>query len=139
MNALFLLLSLLPYHQLSWSDFHGRPKGPHAAMTHCGIVVHTVEVGDRVTAQWGVAYFDGEKSWTRTASPQALAHEQGHLDIARVYAGWLRLGMNSDSLIAVYQSQQVRYDVETRHGVDSVAQERWQQWLRSAVSAGEKP
>lgn len=130
MNTLLLILSLLPYHQLSWSDFHGRPKGPHAAMTHCGIIVHTVEVGDHVTAQWGVAYFDGEKSWTRTASPQALAHEQGHLDIARMYAAQLRLGVNSDSLIAVYQAAQVRYDAETSHGVDGAGQSRWQRQLK---------
>jgi hypothetical protein len=123
------LLSLLPYHQLSWSDFHGRPKGPHAAMTHCGIVVHTVEVGDRITAQWGVAYFDGEKSWTRTSSPAALLHEQGHLDIARVYAAQLRLGISADSLIAVYQAAQLRYDAETAHGTNASEQERWQQWL----------
>jgi hypothetical protein len=99
-------------------------------MTHCGIVVHTVEVGDRVTTQWGVAYFDGEKSWTRTASPAALAHEQGHLDIARVYAAQLRLGVSADSLIAVYQAAQVRYDKETAHGVDSVQQSRWAAWVR---------
>jgi len=133
MNTLLLILSLFPYHQLSWSDFHGRPKGPHAAMTHCEIVVHSVEVDNRVTAQWGVAYFDGEKSWTRTASSAALAHEQGHLDIARVYAAQLRLGVSADSLIAVYQAAQVRYDAETKHGVDSVAQEEWRRWLKTAL------
>lgn len=132
----FMATGMLPYHQLSWSDFHGHPKGPHAAMTHCGIIVHTTEVGDRITAQWGVAYFDGEKSWTRTASPAALAHEQGHLDIARVYAAQLRLGVSADSLIAVYQAAQVRYDDETKHGVDSSRQADWSNWLRSA---GEKP
>lgn len=129
MNLLLAVLGMLPYHQLSWSDFRGRPSGPHAAMTHCGIIVHTIEVGDRVTAQWGVAYFDGEKSWTRTSSPAALLHEQGHLDIARMYAAQLRLGVNSDSLIAVYQAAQVRYDSETNHGVDSAGQERWQRAL----------
>lgn len=127
---LLLLLLFIPYRQLSWEDFKGKPCGPHAAMTSCGITIHTTVVDGIVAAQWGEAYFDTQQSWTRTKSVLALRHEQGHLDIARMYARQIRVGINADSLIVVYQNAQVQYDEETAHGTDAEIQNQWLQKLK---------
>ncbi len=131
-----LLLFFLPvgshisYRELTWNDFRGRPSGPHAAMTHCGIYVHTTEVNDVVVKQWAEAYFDTQKSWTRTKSPVALLHEQGHFAISKIYAAQLKTGMNADSLLAVYQNVQVEYDEQTEHGINNEMQKQWQRTLK---------
>lgn len=136
MKSLLLILFIpfsnahISYKQLSWEDFKGRPSGPHAAMTHCGICVHTTEVNDVVVKQWAEAYFDTQKSWTRTKSKEALLHEQGHFDLAKVYAAKIITGLNSDSLLAVYQNIQVQYDNETGHGINTEVQNKWMQLIK---------
>lgn len=113
------------YHQLSWADFKGKPSGSHAAMTSCGVYVHTTETDGVVTAQWADAYFVPSESWTRTKSLVALQHEQGHLDIARMFARQVRLGINADSLMVVYQNTQLLYDQQTEHGTNVEEQTQW--------------
>lgn len=134
---LYLILLLIPfanpplgYRQLTWEDFKGQPSGDHAAMTYCGIYLHTNEVNGTIATQWAESYFDGHRSWTRTKSRLALSHEQGHFNIAEYYSRQIKDGINTDSLLVIYQQEQVRYDAETNHGTDTVAQKAWEQKIK---------
>src|SRR5690349_15937693 len=128
---LLLLLFLLPftstpigYRQLQWSDFKGKPTNDHAASTCTGIVI------EKDTAY---AIFEPERSWTRTANPATLRHEQVHFAITRDYAelicAWIKAKNTATQCYCMpdfshefnaWERQQAKYDAETNHGQDTI-------------------
>jgi len=132
---LLLIIFLLPftstpigYRELKWSDFKGKPTNDHAASTCTGIVI------EKDTAY---AIFEPEKSWTRTANPATLRHEQVHFAITREYAilisNQLKYGWGFEYIsktLDEWGDKEMQYDKQTDHGRDSTAQRRWEEQIK---------
>jgi predicted secreted Zn-dependent protease len=128
--------------KLVWDDFMAQPdkQGDAAALTatHLGFS-HSVVSGK-------VSYniecrFDKNKSWGRVKNDWILKHEQGHFDIAEIFARKLhkavfayRFNRNSfqKDLDALYtgivkekEAFQQQYDDETDYSRNKVKQEEW--------------
>lgn len=93
-----------------------------------------------------VAVMDQDESWIKPQyrNKEILTHEQGHFDIAHIYARKLEADLRKKrytmkdvsalhSLYDNYLEQmdvlQVRYDRETRGGLDTSAQTRWREYI----------
>lgn len=140
--------------QLNWSDFTPRtgPAKLYQAYTTAGIryEIDAPEGKIRIRTQ---AYFLKSESWVHTEhlKPGLLNHEQGHFDLAGLYARRLSDAMKpfeidaasflerqyNDSAEAVFErvydelkTEQLTYDQLTVHGSDAEAQERWNAWLK---------
>jgi hypothetical protein len=73
--------------KLKWSDFRAMPpkNDPAAALSSTSIKIdwgyHSGEFKYHIRC-----WFDQNSSWTRTGNDSILIHEQGHFDIAEIYA-----------------------------------------------------
>lgn len=124
----------MPYCTLSWSDFKGKPDNSTTiARSYTGIVI------EKDTAY---AYFNSERSWTRTSDCDILRHEQLHFAITKFWAkeisNWLVLshkivGTYDDGISArlnMWDRDEDRYDRETNHGLNMEAQKQWEQKIK---------
>lgn len=106
------------------------------------------------------AFMDPDRSWVRPGmlAPELLAHEQGHFDIAEVYRRLLvlelagshasgaspeaarvelqaRTSALAQGILERMEATQLRYDAETRHGLDGGAQARWLDLIAAWLSS----
>lgn len=78
-------------HKLKWEDFRGKPdtSSEYKAITVADVkyilTYNNSEFNVKVTCA-----FEKRKSWTRSSDSIGLAHEQGHFDIAELFARKLR-------------------------------------------------
>jgi len=130
---------------LSWSDYHATQTGTNDS-TRTVVEIYALPVPGSSNARWNVqALFFRARSvpvqqHRRTA--ELLAHEQLHFDIAELYARDLRRyvdglhGTNDaetrdsfyrkfDDLRVRLESENRRYDLETKYGADEPAQAGW--------------
>jgi hypothetical protein len=131
-----------PFYNLKWDDFQGKPGEDAAgdAGTSVQIKAKPYTVGKKV--QYDVyVLFNKEKSWSRDQSPQLLAHEQLHFDLAEVFARRIRKKIkeledqhvteikaynNAIQLLLEESNEADRlYDMETLHGALDKKQETW--------------
>jgi hypothetical protein len=135
---------------LTWNDFTATPnlKSKYAAAVFPGFSYEgQTEVRDGViNLNLAMKVFVvKEGSWVKDAARDAysLNHEQRHFDIAKIIAERFKLKIYPDSLtLSDYNSiiqykyiesfremnrMQEQYDQETKHGIDQVAQQRWNQ------------
>lgn len=93
------------------------------------------------------AVMDKDESWIREEfknNAEVLSHEQGHFDIAHIYAKRLEAGLKGkryknadikalheiyDSFLGKMHALQVRYDRETKGGMDAAAQAQWKKFI----------
>ncbi|MBO9561980.1 MAG: hypothetical protein J7621_04370 [Niastella sp.] len=138
---------------LTANDFLGKPDDmSRAAAATAGAIgikyASTIENG-RISVQVVITpFFDKLNSWyldKHRDNAKVLAHEQRHFDIAAIKACELADTMRSRKLtksnyfgelelIAAKKQQetndlQAQYDAETRHGMNSSAQEKWNKLL----------
>lgn len=133
---LYLLLFLsppIPYRQLSWSDFKGKPEaGPTIARSCTGIVI------EKDTAY---AIFEPDRSWTRTNDVATLRHEQGHFAITKIFASKIdqwktynpvdhSYSENIHYWLDRWDEMEIRYDLETDHGRNEAEQKRWEEMIK---------
>lgn len=136
------------HQQITWNDFVGRPQpgSPHGAMSNVGVLLKHEQQGNQVSFQIE-AFFNKRKSWVRddTRTDDALSHEQGHFDIAEIYARLLRKAISSisshgstlvkkaykeyESANAKLQECQEKYDAETEHHLNKTEQQKWDLWI----------
>lgn len=129
--------------RLEWSDFKGIPDthSPNAALTSSSI---NVEFGyDKKSLTYSIkCRFNKVKSWGRIKTDYILAHEQGHFDIAEIYARKLNKALKGykfnsatvgkdinqiyDAVIKEHQAFQQRYDSETDHSRNPAKQKEWE-------------
>lgn len=156
---------------LTWEDFQAQPpSSPYAAQTvwtwglQSPTVIACAPVQDRAwscTARFErvlvEALFLKGFSWVKSSakgSSSLLAHEQGHFDLAEVFARRAakaleplaasagaqervdaedqaleqfqqRVNLAVEAWLQSAQTEQDRYDRETRHGTDRAQQSRW--------------
>ncbi|HVM89393.1 MAG TPA: DUF922 domain-containing protein [Puia sp.] len=74
--------------RLTWDDFKANPdkNSPNAALTGTNIKFDFSYSSDRGFQYHITCQFDKNKSWGRVKTDYILAHEQGHFDIAEIYA-----------------------------------------------------
>jgi len=128
--------------KLSWADYQGKAKtGSDAAAstsTYLGIEYNFTRNGFdyKITCS-----FSKSKSWGLHKTDYILAHEQGHFDIAEIFARKLNKRMSEyvfnkntfkEDLKKLYlsltdekDSFQNKYDEETNHSINKVKQTEW--------------
>src|SRR5690606_11162451 len=80
-----------PSHKLKWEDFKGKPDttSEYRAITvadiECILSYNVYSFSVKVSCT-----VDRRKSWTNSNDSLGLAHEQGHFDIAEIFARKLR-------------------------------------------------
>jgi len=128
--------------KLTWSDFLGNPdnNNENAALT-CSNINFKYGYG---TAGFNFTIscrFDKRQSWGRIKNDYVLAHEQGHFDLAEIYARKLNKALKeyhynertvSKDVSKIYQDLmdehhkvQNDYDVETDHSLNKDKQQTW--------------
>jgi predicted secreted Zn-dependent protease len=152
-----LLLALFPSHyqilesnlidwhadrKLTWADFQAAPvkDSPNAALTSTMV---TVELGyTRDTLTFHIrCQFDKNKSWVSIKNDYILSHEQGHFDIAEIYARRLSRELRKqkiratnfkkdfdktyDGIMRQQHAKQLAYDAETNYSINRGRQEEW--------------
>ena len=136
---------LIPWsdaRKLSWDDFKASPdpRSGNAALTSSTI---NIEFGyDEEGLQYSIrCTFDKTRSWVRIRNNEVLAHEQGHFDIAEIYARKLSKAMHDyrfqpktvskdvneiyDSMMNQHKLAQNQYDKETDYSRNRTSQELW--------------
>jgi len=127
---------------LTWNDYKGRPdaKSDAAASTttYLGIEYRMDEKGFSYKIQ---CRFSITKSWGRSKTDFILKHEQGHFDIAEIFARKLNQRMSQyrfnqttyktdlktiyDTITKEKEAFQDRYDSETDHSRKKDEQLEW--------------
>ena len=128
--------------KLTWDDFKAAPQqmGSTVAMTTTHLGFSYSIANGKVTYQID-CQFEKKKSWGLVKNDWILKHEQGHFDIAEIFArklnkavGEYQFNKNSfqKDLNAIYKSIidekekfQQQYDDETDHSRIKAKQEEW--------------
>jgi hypothetical protein len=130
--------------KLSWSDYKGKADAGSAAAASTATYLNIEYNFDRNGLSYKITCsFSKNKSWTRDTSDYILAHEQGHFDIAEIFARKLNKKMQEyqvntrtmqNDLKKIYQEvmdekakMQSDYDKETNH---SIIKEKQMEWLK---------
>jgi hypothetical protein len=151
LSLLLLLVSavqtndIIPWsagRKLTWNDFKGNPdpNSPNAALTSSNI---NIQIGyDESGFQYSIkCSFDKNRSWVRIRSNEVLAHEQGHFDIAEIYARKLNKAMAAyhfnastassdvnklyEGIMKEHRQTQTQYDQETDYSRNKPRQQVW--------------
>ena len=127
---------------LTWDDFKGQPapNSTNAALTNSSI---TIEFGYTNTVlKYNIkCRFNKNLSWGRIKNDHILSHEQGHFDIAEIYARKLNKALSAyafdrktvsrdvnamyDALMKEHHKAQNNYDEETDFSRNFKEQEIW--------------
>lgn len=146
---------------LTWDDFKGEPdaSSPHSAETVTKLESawegEGVKGGVKVTSVSSTAFFNSSQSWVKEGqkSDDLLKHEQGHFDIAEIFAREKKKEM--DKLVGqVFESEEAvnkkveeicqkiqkrldkmneQYDKQTKHGTDKKKQEQWDKKIKKIL------
>ena len=128
--------------KLTWNDFQGTPppNPKAAALTSTAI---KIDFGYYHEALEYHLYcrFDQDASWGKIRTGQVLAHEQGHFDIAEIYARKLNKALSKftpdpsqikrevnaiyDDMMKRYYEAQDDYDLQTNFSIDIRQQQDW--------------
>ena len=132
--------------KLTWKDFKGTKfsSGSSVASTAYSISLNWFTDNRRDSATVIIkTIFLKNQSWVKLSGKNdyVLAHEQGHLDLAEVYARKFRkalqnkscskknvgIGINNlyDEISTELDRQQNLYDLETRHSIKEKEQGEW--------------
>ena len=128
--------------KLTWADYKGNAKpGTDAAAstaTYLGIEYNfnSQGFGYKITCS-----FSKTKSWGLHKTDYILAHEQGHFDIAEIFARKLNLKMSAykfnknsfktdlkkiyETITSEKEEMQNSYDSETNHSIHKEKQKEW--------------
>jgi hypothetical protein len=128
--------------KLTWADYKGKPnpQSDAAASTTTYLGIEYNIKRDYFTYKVR-SLFSRDRSWGLHKTVYILSHEQGHFDIAEVYARKLHKKMSEykfdrksyqkdlkkiyDDIIEEKQEMQDKYDKETNHSILKVKQEEW--------------
>jgi hypothetical protein len=128
--------------KLTWDDFKQRPdaSSPNAALTS-SIIKYDFGYNNVDGLKFHIhCQFDKERSWGRTKTDYILSHEQGHFDIAEIFARKLNKAFKEytptsnikkdinkiySDLMHQLQSTQEQYDKETNFSINKPQQEEW--------------
>jgi hypothetical protein len=137
------LIDWSPERKLTWDDFKSKPdKGsPNAALTGTNIKFDFSYSSDAGFKYHISCQFDKNSSWGRVKTDYILSHEQGHFDIAEIYARKLCKAFREyspdvenankevnkiyDRVMHELHDEQLRYDHETNFSIKKEQQMAW--------------
>jgi len=157
-KLLFLILWALPFSmaaqpgdnvirwqenlKLTWEDYKGKPDpatdAAASTATYLGIEYsfENNKVGFKITNSFSLS-----RSWVRHKTDHVLSHEQGHFDIAEIFARKLNREMKSytfnagtyktdlrtiyENVLRQKEEMQNAYDAETDHSINKEKQAEW--------------
>ena len=143
-----------PFNPLKWEDFKGSRPDQYHGDAGSMVKIKAVPYFVKKRIKYDVyTLFNKTKSWALAQSPQLLAHEQLHFDIAELYARKIRKrilqlsrepGKKSD--LKIYNNEIRKllkesnefdrlYDIETLHGSLPKKQKEWQNKVKNSLSA----
>ena len=138
--------------KLTWVDFRAEPPNPPAAaaLTSTTIKVDFGYFNETLTYHIRCR-FDKESSWGRVKNDYVLSHEQGHFDIAEIFARKLFDALRKyrpepkniprdvnkiyQEMMKKYYERQGEYDKETNFSMDKQKQEEWLQKINNELNA----
>ncbi len=130
--------------RLNWSDYKGKPDpNSDAAASTSTYLVIDYNISQNTMTYTIKSLFSRTRSWGLHKTDYILSHEQGHFDIAEIFARKLhkkmseykfdkrtynkKLGEIYDEIVGEKSEMQNDYDKETKH---SINREKQAQWLR---------
>lgn len=143
---------------LAYEDFKSDngPRGTEAALAVVGIEYSASMTSKKYEVSI-VTMFDTRKSWFSRdmfGNNNILKHEQGHFDLAEIHARKLRKSISEsnfrnkdvfDRVSVMYKDanrklhlDQLRYDRETHHSVNSDEQKEWDEKIAYELKSLEK-
>lgn len=148
-------LSWNEYYKLQWDDFQGEPDKNSLGDAATAVRIRAKPFIVKKQIHYDVvAIFTRSKSWYRDTSPELLAHEQLHFDIAEVYARKIRRkiaemkrqGINDikaynaaiHELLLESNQVDVQYDAETLHGAMTKRQAAWSEKVKGELASLKK-
>jgi hypothetical protein len=140
------------FYHLEWRDFAGKPTENSAGDAASSVQIKAKPFVVKKKIEYDIAaYFNREKSWARDSSPELLAHERLHFDLAELYARKIRqkvkeLSEEGVSDVKVYNLEiqkileesnaaDMQYDMETLHGALDKKQALWASNIKEELSA----
>ncbi len=144
------LLTWSASRKLSWSDYKASPNpNSDAAATTTTYLSIDYHISGNHFSYTIKSWFSRTLSWGRHKNSYILSHEQGHFDIAEIYARELNRRMSEyrfDSntyrkeLKKIYEEVagekaglQEQYDRETQHSINKEKQAEWEKKIRSML------
>lgn len=141
-----------PNYKLTWEDYKANPDpGSEAAATTTTYLGIEYNINRNQFTYRIQCRFSKNRSWGLHKTNYILAHEQGHFDIAEVYARKLNREMSNyrfnkstyqEDLKAIYQrlmeekdAMQEMYDRETNHSINRKKQAEWQVKISDMLDA----
>ena len=138
---------------ISYDDFQSKPDEADTAAANISvsILLGYGNTQNNTLRFKVVAVMDKNESWIKDGFRKAhiLKHEQGHFDIAQIFARKLAAELKKrlytprdvrilselyDDFLHQMNEVQVRYDDETRGGWDPVAQSKWRRYIEEGLS-----
>lgn len=141
------------FYKLTWDDFEGKPdkSNEHGTLSTVGIEFKEM-VWNKKNAHGKLkTFFYKTQSWTKSrGSELLLKHEQGHFDIAEIYARQLRKEFNNKRFKKNTVSKEMEkteqeknnyqnlYDNETDHGKNSEINKEWEDKIQKQLQELDK-
>lgn len=142
------LLDWSASRRLTWADYKAQPNpDSDAAATTTTILIVEYNFKNNQFGYVIQSRFSKTRSWGSTKTDYILSHEQGHFDIAEVYARKLNKKLSEysfnkktyrkdlkeiyDEVTGEKEETQNEYDRETRH---SINKQRQAEWLRKIAA-----
>ena len=138
------------YRRLSWDDFRGNtpPQTDDAALSTTYVGFSYSKTGS--TINYNIeCKFQKSRSWGRVKTDYILKHEQGHFDIAEIFARklnkevkeYLSKSSNHAGLNPIYtklmnekREMQEDYDTETNHSINKAKQAEWNKKIEEMLN-----
>lgn len=136
------LIDWSPARKLTWDDYKAAPDpGSDAAASTTTYLTISYNITSREFSYAIESKFSKTRSWGLYKTPYILSHEQGHFDIAEVFARQLNKKMREyrfdkrsyerdlkkiyDEVLAGKKKMQDDYDRETNHSINREMQSEW--------------
>jgi hypothetical protein len=128
--------------KLTWEDYKAKPDpGSDAAASTTTLLLIDYKISNTSFSYKIKSHFSKNRSWGRHKDAYILSHEQGHFDIAEIFARKLHKLMSEYRFdLKTYQKElkkiyekvtdekeemQNEYDQETRHSINREKQAAW--------------
>lgn len=149
------LITWKPDQKLTWDDYKGKPDpGSDAAASTTTYLSIEYNIGERGFGYKIRSRFSKTRSWGLHKTMYILSHEQGHFDIAEVFARKLHRLMKAytfnragyktelkkiyEGILEEKEAMQDAYDRETRHSINKEKQAEWLEKIRKLLEEYEE-
>lgn len=148
------LMPWSPEKKLTWTDYKAKPDpSSDAAASTSTYLVIDYNIRNNDMSYRIQSLFSKTRSWGLHKTDYILSHEQGHFDIAEIFARILHKKMSAykfdrrsyqKDLDKIYQNvvddkseMQNQYDRETRHSINKEKQAEWLLKIQKLLEANE--